>query len=153
MYITGALALGFFVCYGTIKIQSSYSWRIPFIIAMIVALIVAIGTPLLPYSPRWLVTKGRKDEAEMVLDLITEPENQDERKELLAVPPAGPKAGWIDIFAKGVRGRTFLGAFLNVSRHGTLLSLSLHKLIGSLSAGFSTAFGCVVPPTFTSFVS
>lgn len=51
-----------------------------------------------------------------MLDLITGPEDEDERRELLAVPPSGDKAGWLDIFDKGVRGRTILGAFLNVSK-------------------------------------
>lgn len=110
----GAIATGFFVCYGTIQIQSSLAWRIPFGISTFVALVVAIGVPFLPFSPRWLVSHGRREDAQKVLNLITGPEDEEEREELLAIPPSNEKAGWGDMFAKGVRGRTMLGAFLNV---------------------------------------
>ncbi|KZP07920.1 general substrate transporter [Athelia psychrophila] len=114
LFTSGAIALGFFVCYGTIKIQSSMSWRLPFAISAFVGLGVALTVPFLPFSPRWLVTHGRSDEAQRVLNLITGPEDDDERRELLAVSPSGDSAGWLDIFDEGVRGRTILGAFLNV---------------------------------------
>ncbi|KAF7973595.1 hypothetical protein HWV62_14892 [Athelia sp. TMB] len=92
-----AIALGFFVCYGTIKIQSSLAWRLPFAISTFFAMLVALTVPFLPFSPRWLITHGRSDEAQRVLDLITGPEDEEERRELLAVPPTGPKAAWLDI--------------------------------------------------------
>ncbi|KZP33388.1 MFS transporter [Athelia psychrophila] len=114
LFTCGAIASGFFVCYGSIKIQSSLSWRLPFAISTAIALLVALMVPFLPYSPRWLVTHGRGEEAQRVLDLVTGPEDEEERMELLAVPPSGEKAGWLDIFDKGVRGRTILGAFLNI---------------------------------------
>lgn len=72
---------------------------------------------------------GRKQEAEHVLDLILGPEHAEERRELLAVPHVqGNKAGLKDIFAKGVRGRTFLGAFLNVSKKARKYQLFLTAL-------------------------
>ncbi|SCV70731.1 BQ2448_3493 [Microbotryum intermedium] len=115
MHVNGALAIGFFVCYGSIQIQSSLAWRLPMIISTCVGLIAGFGSLwILPYSPRWLVSQGRTQEAKAVLDLITEHSDEEERKELLSLPPRGDKAGWIDIFSKGVRGRTILGAFLNV---------------------------------------
>lgn len=114
LFSFGAIAIGFFVCYGTLRIQSSLAWRIPFAISTFVALVVAIGVPLLPYSPRWLVTHGRLEDAQSVLTLITGPEDYEERAELLAVPLSNEKVGWMDMFAKSVRGRTMLGAFLNV---------------------------------------
>lgn len=80
----------------------------------IVALGTAFGSWSLPYSPRWLCSKGRKEEAEAVFDLITGHEHAIERADLLAVPATDPSHRWTAMFSKGVRGRTFLGAFLNV---------------------------------------
>ncbi|KZP11841.1 putative transporter [Athelia psychrophila] len=114
LFTTGAVALGFFVCYGSVQIKSSLAWRLPFAISTFVALLVAVTVPFLPFSPRWLITHGRSEEAQQVLNLLTGPEDEDERRELMAVPPSNDKAGWLDIFDKGVRGRTLLGAFLNV---------------------------------------
>lgn len=132
LFTTGALASGFFVCYGTIRIQSSLAWRIPFAISTFVALVVAVGAPFLPFSPRWLVTHDRREDAEKGLNLITGPEDEEERMELLAAPPSTTKAGWGDMFAKGVRGRTMLGAFLNVPRahsfiYDSMLTLCIYR--------------------------
>lgn len=95
---------------------------------------VAITAPFLPFSPRWLVTHGRTAEAIAVLDLITGPEDEEERKELLAVPPSGSKAGLVDIFRKGVRGRTLLAVHLNVR----LFVLSLFSETNDGPLGLST---------------
>lgn len=92
--ITSALSLGFFMCYGSIKIESSYAWRLPFLYSIGTGTVVAVVAPILPYSPRWLVMHGRKDEAIEVLNLITDPAHETERAELLAVPPVDKSASW-----------------------------------------------------------
>lgn len=106
----GAIAFGFFVCYGTILIKSSLSWRFPFALSTFTALSLAISAPFLPFSPRWLVSKGRRAEAEAVLDLLAGTENVEEREELLAAGPevGARKASFSDIFAKGELGCPWL---------------------------------------------
>ncbi|GAA5975420.1 hypothetical protein JCM11641_004258 [Rhodosporidiobolus odoratus] len=117
-FCTGAIAFAFFFCYGTVKIPGSISWRLPFILQAITATVVAVVAPFMPYSSRWLLSKGRREEAERVLDLLVGPDNVEERKELMAVGPVTAKLSqWEamkDIWAPGFRGRTSLGVALNV---------------------------------------
>ncbi|GAA5824415.1 hypothetical protein JCM5353_005029 [Sporobolomyces roseus] len=117
--ISSAIALGFFCCYGSVKIDSSLSWRLPFAIATAISLFVTFSVPFLPFSPRWLVLVGRREEAERVLDILVGDSNPAERKEMLNAgpPPVGSKrAAFLSIWAKDVRRRTFLGIFLNITQ-------------------------------------
>jgi len=47
--------------------SSSASWRIPLGLQIVPALILAIGIPFFPFSPRWLMAQGRESEALSVL--------------------------------------------------------------------------------------
>ncbi|KAL1845249.1 hypothetical protein VTK73DRAFT_795 [Phialemonium thermophilum] len=53
--------------YGTFKIPSTWSWRIPSILQGAVPLLQGLGLYFLPESPRWLVSQGRKEEAHKIL--------------------------------------------------------------------------------------
>lgn len=114
---TLALAIAFFVCYGSIQIQSSMAYRLPWALSMTFAFILAISAPFMPFSPRWLVTHGRREDAEQALDLITGPEDEEERRELLAAMPRAMRGGCVEIFDPTVIRRTMLGASLNVCRY------------------------------------
>ncbi|KAK4942906.1 hypothetical protein LTR10_017482 [Elasticomyces elasticus] len=46
---------------------SSFPWRFPIAFQMAPALLLLLGSPWLPFSPRWLMMKGRVDEAHEVL--------------------------------------------------------------------------------------
>ncbi|KXH28320.1 lactose permease [Colletotrichum salicis] len=52
--------------FGTFKIASTWSWRIPSILQGAVPIIQLMGVYFLPESPRWLMRRGRKDEARKV---------------------------------------------------------------------------------------
>ncbi|KAI8062101.1 general substrate transporter [Gongronella butleri] len=56
--------------YGTVAIPSEWSWRIPYLVQIIPAIILATAPIFLPPSPRWLMEKGRKDDALRVLARI-----------------------------------------------------------------------------------
>ncbi|CAG7559901.1 unnamed protein product [Fusarium equiseti] len=53
--------------YGTFKIESTWSWRIPSLLQGAVPMVQLLGLYFLPESPRWLVSRGRKEEARKVL--------------------------------------------------------------------------------------
>ncbi|KAI4602228.1 hypothetical protein KJ359_009466 [Pestalotiopsis sp. 9143b] len=65
--IVTAIVIAFYTTYGTRFIAGDWSWRLPFLIQMSPALVLGAGVPFLPYSPRWLASKGRDDEALQVL--------------------------------------------------------------------------------------
>ncbi|KAK1622958.1 lactose permease [Colletotrichum phormii] len=52
--------------FGTFKIASTWSWRIPSILQGAVPIIQLMGVYFIPESPRWLMRRGRKDEARKV---------------------------------------------------------------------------------------
>lgn len=63
--ITVGIMVAFWLDYGTQHIggtgdgQSPASWRLPLALQCAFSLVLAIGTIFLPYSPRWLMDKGR----------------------------------------------------------------------------------------------
>ncbi|GAA6009918.1 hypothetical protein JCM11491_000866 [Sporobolomyces phaffii] len=117
LFISSAIAIGFFCCYGSVKIASSLSWRLPFAISTMVSLAVVASAPFLPHSPRWLLLVGRREEAEKVLDMLVGDSNPQERRDLLSAGPpvvGSRRAAFLRIWKKDVRRRTLLGIFLNV---------------------------------------
>ncbi|GKT89005.1 lactose permease [Colletotrichum tofieldiae] len=52
--------------FGTFKITSTWSWRIPSLLQGAVPIFQLLGFYFLPESPRWLMRRGRKDEARRV---------------------------------------------------------------------------------------
>lgn len=66
MIDTGMLCSGW-LDYGTAYITNDWSWRIPYLVQIIPALVLATAPFFLPRSPRWLVEKGRIEEAHRVL--------------------------------------------------------------------------------------
>ena len=54
---------GYFICYGTVNVSSSLSWRLPLAIQSFLAFLFAAVCVTLPQSPRWLTLCGRHDES------------------------------------------------------------------------------------------
>ncbi|KAK3645084.1 hypothetical protein LTR56_002698 [Elasticomyces elasticus] len=64
-YVGGLLSSG--VTYGTAKMDSTWAWRIPSLLQIILTLISVMALPWVPESPRYLVRGGRQEEALMVI--------------------------------------------------------------------------------------
>ncbi|KAK9420625.1 putative Major facilitator superfamily (MFS) profile domain-containing protein [Seiridium unicorne] len=68
---TLGLITGFFTCYGTANIAGSFSWRLPFLLLAVYAVLFsAIVFIWLPDSPRWLTLRGRSDETEQAWEKL-----------------------------------------------------------------------------------
>jgi MFS family permease len=82
--IVFGIMVSFWIDYGTNYIggtgetQSEAAWRLPLALQIVPALILGVGTIFLPFSPRWLVSKGREEEALQVLSRTRElpPDNE-----------------------------------------------------------------------------
>ena len=60
--VTG-IVIAFWITYGTQYMASEWSWRLPFLLQMVPGFVLGAGTTFLPFSPRWLVSKGRAEDA------------------------------------------------------------------------------------------
>ena len=63
LLITIGIAAAYFIAYASIGLSGSIAWRVPFIVQALVGVVLAIGLFFVPFSPRWLMQKGREAEA------------------------------------------------------------------------------------------
>ncbi|KAI8660101.1 hypothetical protein NCS57_00986500 [Fusarium keratoplasticum] len=61
--IVAGIVIAFYITYGTRHISSHWSWQLPFLLQILPGLVLGFGAIFLPYSPRWLASKDREDEA------------------------------------------------------------------------------------------
>jgi MFS family permease len=62
--------IAYWLEYGTGSYSSSFSWRFPFALQAIIAIIVSIMLFFMPESPRWLFSHDRDAQAVRVLDYL-----------------------------------------------------------------------------------
>ncbi|KFY55954.1 hypothetical protein V496_06861 [Pseudogymnoascus sp. VKM F-4515 (FW-2607)] len=68
--LVGAYVMSACAALGFHFVKHDYSWRLNFVVATGVALLLVLSLTVLPESPRWLVEKGRKDEAAKILNRL-----------------------------------------------------------------------------------
>ena len=133
------IVISFWITYGTQFMNSHWSWQLPFLIQIIPGLFLGFGAIFLPFSPRWLASKGRDEDALINLaklrslpmtdprvqrewlEIITESKFQRgilaERHPTLINGGVANKlklefSSWMDCFKKGCWRRTHVGAGL-----------------------------------------
>jgi len=145
---TFGICLGYFTCYGAVRLPSSLSWRLPFIVQAILATTLVISCYFLPSSPRWLVLHRRRDEALQAVERLGI-ERQEAEKDILN--PAGVEheqlergywQGLAMLFRKAYRKRTALALLM---LGGTQLSGIDGVLYVSLSSYFASRTSLMLP--------
>lgn len=120
LFCCAGICLGYFTCYASVHLSSSLAWRTPYIVMTAVSAILASSCFLLPQSPRWLLTRGRREDAvrnARRLDFSSVEAEKDLFGPAATIhgtqsrPPAGLK-GLTLLFTNRYRSRTTLALFL-----------------------------------------
>ncbi|PCH41900.1 general substrate transporter [Wolfiporia cocos MD-104 SS10] len=137
---TWGILLQYLVQFGCSYINGAASFRIPWGLQMIPAIILSLGMLAFPESPRWLVDHNRPAEALMVLaDLhgggdTNAPLVQLEYAEIIEQVAtdrelAASSRGWIDLLTSGVRRRVVLGCSLQMWSQLTGMNVMMYYII------------------------
>jgi MFS family permease len=71
--ITGGICISYWIDFGFSFLEpSSVSWRFPIAFQIVFALLILAFILELPESPRWLILKGKEDEAMQVLSALSD---------------------------------------------------------------------------------
>ncbi|KAF2723414.1 putative MFS monosaccharide transporter [Polychaeton citri CBS 116435] len=102
--VTG-IVISFWISFGTRYMTGEWAWRLPFLIQIIPGVALGVGILFLPFSPRWLASKGRIQEALASL------------AKLRQLPETDPRVQqeWFDI-----RAEVTLHQEIQAERHPTL---------------------------------
>jgi sugar porter (SP) family MFS transporter len=112
LMITTGILSAYIVDWGFASFSNNWRWM--FGIAVIPGAALAIGMYFMPFSPRWLVEKGREDDARAVLGRYRDSDDDVERevKEIKEVSES--EASIRDLLAKGVRRMLVVGVGLAI---------------------------------------
>jgi sugar porter (SP) family MFS transporter len=160
VWYTGAI-IAAWTTFGTKNISNSWSWRIPSLLQGAPAIIQMSLIFLVPESPRWLISKGRDDEARTILakyhangnvnDKLVESEYHEIKVAIRQDAEYKAKGHWKDLVRTAPnRRRTliifFCGLFIEISGNG-LVSYYLHSVLLSIgitsTATQTTINGCL----------
>ena len=111
------------VCAGTSSITTDWAWRIPVVLQIPFATIFAIGIAFFPESPRWLMIKGREEQARRSFGRYynKDPYSEDITAQVREVQTyiefereLASTSSWTEIFHRRYIRRTFISTFVSM---------------------------------------
>jgi len=122
-FIGAIVAAG--VTLGTFSMPTNWGWRIPSVLQVCPSVLQLLFIWFLPESPRWLIARGRGEEAYAILakyhaegDLNSEFVKAEyaQIEKTLELERESAKVGWKELFATpGMRKRLLIGSFLGLA--------------------------------------
>ena len=77
--ITGGVCISRWLAFGCSFIKKQASWRLPVAFQIVFALVILVFILELPESPRWLILKGKEEEALQVLAVLSDRPGDDKQ--------------------------------------------------------------------------
>lgn len=75
--ITGGIMISYWIDLGMSFAKTSVAWRFPLAFQVVFCIFILAFIPFMPESPRWLILKGREEEAIEVLAALADKETSD----------------------------------------------------------------------------
>lgn len=153
-FATVGLAASQFVDLGCFFSKTSLSWRLPLAVPLLCSITMLIMAPFLPESPRWLVKKGRAEEARNILVVLNDNDDAAHIEEdiqamerSLQIMGSGSFGGLLRDKGNMIKLRTLLAMFSTFSQQmngaglvgfyttGIFLGLGLDPIVARVLAG------------------
>ncbi|PLB41409.1 general substrate transporter [Aspergillus candidus] len=121
--ITWGIMIMFYISYGCSYIKGTASFRIPWGVQMVPAVLLFIGMIFLPESPRWLARKDRWEECHAVLTLVHgkgDPNSPfvlseyEEIKSVCEFERQNADVSYLELFKPSMLNRTHVGVFTQI---------------------------------------
>ncbi|OMJ09296.1 High-affinity glucose transporter [Smittium culicis] len=133
--ITWGIAIAFWIGVGLNNVKSDQSWRVTLYLQAVPSAILFLGMFFMPFSPRWLASKDRYDEALVVLARLrsggdtNNPEVIEELesiKEGIRIDRESAKRGYSDLLKYPIKRRTGLGVLTQVLQQLTGINVIMY---------------------------
>jgi sugar porter (SP) family MFS transporter len=136
--ITWGIMIMFYISYGCSFIKgATASFRVPWALQMIPAIVLFFGMMFLPESPRWLATKDRWEECEAVLILTHgdgDPNSAfvarefQEIKHWLEIERQSKSVSYLELFSPRYINRTHIGLFTQIWSQLTGMNVMMYYI-------------------------
>lgn len=136
--ITWGILIQYFIQFGCSYLNGTASFRIPWALQMIPAIILSLGMMIFPESPRWLIDHGREPEAlEILADLhgggdqnaeLVQLEYEEIKQQVYFEKTEGAKS-FADLLKPGIFRRVVLGTSLQMWSQLTGMNIMMYYII------------------------